>query len=47
MIPEKKNFSGFFSALLKSTLHFENFQKKLSVIAHIFPKLGTRKEAVR
>ena len=37
-------FSEFFTALLKSKFNFEHFgEKKLSVIAYVFPKLWTAK----
>ena len=36
---KQKTFSQFFSPFLKSTLNFEHFQKKLNLIADIFPKL--------
>ena len=36
-----KTFSEFFSAFLKSTLNFENFQKKMTLIADVFPKLAS------
>ena len=42
-----KNFSEFFSAVLTSTLNFEQFQKKVDPRSQLFPKLRTRKEEVR
>ena len=40
--PKQKTFSQFFSAFLKSSFNFENFQKKnMSLIADAFPKLRT------
>ena len=42
----QKNFFLVFGAVLKSTLNFEHFQKNLTVIPNVFPKLRTRKEAV-
>ena len=36
---KQKTFSQFFSAFLKSTLNFEHIQKKIKLIADIFPKL--------
>ena len=45
---KQKAFSQFFAAVLKSNLNFEHFQKKkMSLIAHVFPKLGTPKNLVR
>ena len=47
-LPQKqKIFSQFFSAFFKSALNFENFQKKMTLIAYIFPKLTTTKNLLR
>ena len=35
---KQKTFSEYFSAFLKSTLDFENFKKKMTLIADVFPK---------
>ena len=35
---KQKTFSRFFSDFLKSTLNFEHFQKKMTLIADVFPK---------
>ena len=40
---KQKIFSQFFSAFLKSTLNFEHFEKKINLIADIFPKLPSTK----
>ena len=40
---KQKTFSEFFSGFLKSTLNFEHFQKKINLIADIFPKLPSTK----
>ena len=40
---KQKTFSEFFSAFLKSTLNFRHFQKKLTLIADVFPKLPSPK----
>ena len=40
---KQKTFSQFFSPFLKSTLNFEHFQKKINLIADIFPKLPSTK----
>ena len=40
---KQKTFSEFFSAFLKSTLDFEHFLKKMTLIADVFPKWRTRK----
>ena len=48
LLSEKQNtFSQFFSAFLKSTLNFEHFQKKMTLIADVFPKLPSPNEVIR
>ena len=42
-----KTFYGFFSKFLKSRFNFGNCQKKMALIAEIFPKLRTPKNMVR
>ena len=44
---KQKTFSEFFSAFLKSTLNFEHFQKKINLIADVFPKLPSAKKVIR
>ena len=44
---KQKTFSDFFCAFLKSILNFELFQKKLTLIAYVFPNLRPRKDVVR
>ena len=44
---KQKIFSGFFSAFFKSTLYFKHFQKKMTLIAYVFPKLTTTKNVLR
>ena len=44
---KQKTFSQFFSAFLKSTLNFEHFQKKMTLIADVFPKLPSPKKVIR
>ena len=44
---KQKNFSQFFSPFLKSTLNFESFQKKMTLIADVFPKLPSQKKVIR
>ena len=47
-LSEKKNiFSGFFSAFFESALNFKDFQKKMALIAYVFPNLPTTKDAHR
>ena len=40
---KQKNFSQFFSAFLKSKLNFEDFEKKMTLIDFVCPKLPTPK----
>ena len=42
-----KAFSQFFLAFSKCTLNFEHFQKKMTLVAYLFPKLRTPKNVVR
>ena len=44
---KQKTFFEFFSAFLKSTLNFEHFQKKMTLIADVFPKLASPKKGIR
>ena len=44
---KEKLFSQFFSAFFKSALNFEHFQKKMTLIAYVFPKLPTTKNVLR
>ena len=44
---KEKFFSQFFSAFLKSPLNFEHFQKKMTLITYVFPKLTTTKNVLR
>ena len=44
---KQKIFSEFFSAFLESALNFEHFQKKMTLIAYVFPKLPTTKDVIR
>ena len=43
----EKIFCQFFSPFLKSTLNFEHFQKKITLIADVFPKLPSPKKVIR
>ena len=46
-LSKKQNvFSEFFSAFFESALHFEHFQKKMALIAYVFPKLPTTKNVL-
>ena len=44
---KEKLFSQFFSAFFKFALNFEHFQKKMTLIAYVFPKLPTTKNVLR
>ena len=44
---KQKIFSEFFSAFFESGLNFEHFQKKMTLIAYVFPKLPTTKHVLR
>ena len=44
---KQKTFCEFFSPFLKSTLNFERFQKKMTLIADVFPKLASPKKVIR
>ena len=44
---KQKTFSEFLSPFLKSTLNFEDFQKKMTLIADVFPKLPSPKKVIR
>ena len=44
---KQKRFSEVFCAFFKSTLHFEHFRKKMTLIAYVFPKLPTQKYLLR
>ena len=44
---ERKFFSEFFSSFFESKLNLELFQKKMTFIAYVFPKLPTTKDVLR
>ena len=44
---KQQTFSQFFCAFLKSTLNSEHFQKKINLIADVFPKLPSAKKVIR
>ena len=47
-LSQKQNiFSEFFLAFFESALNFEYFQKKMTLIAYVFPKLPTTKDMLR
>ena len=43
---KQNNFSQFFSAFFESAKNFEHFQKKMTLIAYVFPKLLTTKNVL-
>ena len=44
---EPKFFSEVFSAFFESALNFEHFQKNMTLIGYVFPKLPTTKNVLR
>ena len=47
-LSQKQNvFSEFFSEFFEFPLNFEHFQKKMTLIAYVFPKLPTTKDVLR
>ena len=44
---KQQAFSAFFLAFPKSTLNFEHFQKKMTLLADLFPKLRSGEKGVR
>ena len=44
---KQKTFSEFVSAFLKSTLNSEHFQKKMTLIVDVFPKLPSPNKVIR
>ena len=44
---KQKTVSEFFSAFLKSTLNSEHFQKKLTLITDVIPKLPSPEKVIR
>ena len=47
-LSQKQNvFSEFFSSFFESALNLEYFEKKMTLIAYVFPKLPTTKVVLR
>ena len=44
---KQKIFSQFFCAFFKSALYFEHFQKKMALIAYVFPKLKNHEKRAK
>ena len=40
-------FSSVFSAFFESALNIEHFQKKMTLMAYVFPKFPTTKDVLR
>ena len=43
---KQKTFSQFLSTFFKSTLNFDHFQKKMTLMADVFPKLPPPKKVI-
>ena len=47
-LSQKQNlFSQFFSSFFESATNFEHSQKKMTLMAYVFPKLPTTKDVLR
>ena len=46
-ISKTKHFFSIFYAFFESALNFELFQKKMTLIAYVFPKLPTAQDVLR
>ena len=44
---KEKIFSEFFSAFSESALNFEHFQKKMTLIAYVLPKLKNHEKGAK
>ena len=44
---KQKDFSQLFSEFFKFKLNFERFEKKITIIAYVFPTLRTPKNVLR
>ena len=44
---KQKIFSQFFSAFSESALNFEHFQKKMTLIAYLFPKFKNHEKRAK
>ena len=44
---KQKTSSEFCSPFFKTTLNFERFQKKMTLIADVFPKFLSKKKVIR
>ena len=46
-LKKQKIFSQFFAAFFESALNFEDFQKKMTLIAYVFPKLKNHEKRAK
>ena len=44
---KQKTFTGVFCAFFKSTSNFEHFQKKITFLAYLVPKLRNANNMIR
>ena len=44
---KQKTFSEFFSGFSRSTLNFVDFQKKMNLIADVFPELPSPEKVIK
>ena len=44
---KQKIFSDFFPAFFEYAINFEHFQKEMTLIAYVYPKLPTTKQMLR
>ena len=44
---KQKVFSKLFAAFFELALNFGHFQKKITLVAYVFPKLPTNKDVLR
>ena len=48
LLSQKQNiFPEFFSSFFEYALNFDHFQKEMTLIAYVFPKLSTTKDVLR
>ena len=46
-LKNRRSFLNLFAGFFESALNFEHFQKKMTLIAYVFPKLPTTKNVLR
>ena len=47
LFQKQKMFFGFFSSFFESALNSKHFQKKMTLIGYVFPKLPTTNNVLR